>query len=172
MKSNYFLTYSIGSSLKRVTSLWVSNIMGMTMTSVSSFSRNGFSLIMVAGILVDWETYFIPKFRALEPTKWVFRFKTSCKWDSSKGTAYFALKAPENSSRDSSENFGFPYLENSLYVHYPAIPFNFQQICLSRFSISSISSVGLSKVSGTGRSMMVLSNRIQGSKLAPLSSER
>lgn len=53
--------------------------MGLTMTSVSIYSIKGFNLAIVAGILVDCETYLMPKLRTLDPTNYVLRFKNNCK---------------------------------------------------------------------------------------------
>lgn len=56
----------------------------------------------------------MPKFKAFEPTKFVFLLRTMAKWDSSNGTTYFALNDLEKSSYFSSANLGLPYLEKSL----------------------------------------------------------
>lgn len=66
-KSFYFLINSIESSLKRTTSLWVISMIGM-IVSKSRFSTNGLSTFIVAFSLVAYDTYFIAKFRVLDPT--------------------------------------------------------------------------------------------------------
>ena len=160
--------YSTGSLWNFAISLSVTYKMG-TMVSYKIVSTKGLSFSIVFCNFVEFEMNLMAKLSALEPTNPVFLAKRVCKWDSSSGMLYFKLKLLLKVTICGvySTIVGFPYFTNILYVNFPVIPLIFQNIDLSRLSISYWSSVGEHSSGGHGISKIVLKNYTHGSKLSP-----